>query len=198
MAITTGTQSEQYQAADGRFLNVIEGREVEAASPSYRGLLDITGLIRVQDEIIGLADVIHENAAHETGKRIIPYYREALILNSKLLKSGLEVDEGVLAVRARSAPHRMLSSYKALLKDYGVGPERDSLVIPVESITAQQVNLLENGEEQLFNPTADIRIRTSSDPTVSRFVNPGEVVQEASQGRWYRFPLRSTVLTVYS
>lgn len=197
MAITTGTQFEQYQAADGRFFNIIEAKEIEGKTRlAGRRLLDISGLAVMQTELLELSGLWHRIARDHNG--VAAAYREAIFDTKAQLEAGLDTEDGYLSVKQKTSSSYVARAYESLRWDYSAKEDDRALWIPADQVTGQQVNLLESSEEQLFNPVIDLRVKSSSDPSVSRFVAPGEIVEEASPGRWYRFPLSSTVVTVYS
>lgn len=199
MAITTGTQSNEFEAADSRFFNIIEGNETrETWSHLGKQLIDASGLVAMQDELTNLADILHENAGHPLGRSLAPLYRTSIHETRDALQDGLDVDEGFIVIGSKIDADRTFPSYISLKNEYGIPVNPSGFMIPAEKVTAHQVNLRENTEESLFRPVIDMRVQTDGDPTISRFIAPGEITEETSPGRWYRFPLSTTVVAVYS
>lgn len=172
--------------------HIINGRVLDDIDSRSSGPIDISGLTQAREEVLAYSGWIH--ASYQTDESYPGYLKDGLNNALENIKNSLSVDEGTLVIR--SVKNRFCPSVlNKGIQQYSANDTE--LVIPTEKVTATQVLPFQELPGQ-FNPMVDLRVRSNNDPTVPYFDGPGTIVEREGLGRWYRFPLSDTVLTVLS
>jgi hypothetical protein len=174
---------------------VLQEREIIDVQETRVGVdrVDLSGLIGIRNEILEFADLIKKS--HETFERVPGYLEQGIEESVGLMQKQIKSGVGVMVVCSLS---RTLAEN---MKNKGIGQYFESshnkFAIPTSKITGASV-LSFKSTPGIYEPVIDLRVQADSDSKVSLFEKPGLVVEQDSNGRWYRVPLNQAVVTILS